>query len=112
MNLRATNNRNDFGRYHIRRNIQLVVIPHLPSLLPKIEVVGTPSRRAIASLGEWERASNNKHLAAVDHIARQRMVRIANPGSLPPLDPCERRKTEDVNIIETSIICAESKASI
>jgi hypothetical protein len=108
----ATNGRNNLGGYHIGRNIKLVVVPHRASLHPEIEIVRTPRCGAITSFREWKGATDNKHLAVIDHIARQSIVWVSSSGTLPPLDPLERRETQNVDIIETSIVCAESKASI
>jgi hypothetical protein len=112
INLRATDDSNYFGWDDIRRNVNFVGIPHVSTLLSEIQVVRTPSCWAVTSFGDWESASDNEHLATVDHITRQGIVWIASPGTLPPLDPLERWKTEYVNVVETSVICTESKASI
>lgn len=107
VNLRAAHDRNNLGRHHIRGDVDLIVIPHLASLLPKIKVVGAPGGWAITIIGKWKSASNDKHLTTVDHIASHGMVWIANSRSFPPFDPCERWKAQNIDIIEAARVCAE-----
>jgi hypothetical protein len=84
---RATNNCNNLRRHHIRCYVDLIVIPHLATLLPQIEVMRAPSSRTITGIGKWKGPPNDEHLATVDDIAYHGIVWISNSGSLPPLDP-------------------------